>query len=131
MEGHSKPSRKYLNVLPNPAPVVCGHVGGVQERVVLQDSVDDSLVVFGQSGGEDHSVSALYRNTCEGPMRRMHKNKFQIPFGWFGILVSARSHPNGKETQDELVFNIFTRRHLLRIDLSVMADLLSVIIQTS
>lgn len=64
----------YLNVLPNPAPVVCGHVGGVQERVVLQDSVDDSLVVFGHSGEEDHSVRALYGNTCQGPTCRVHKH---------------------------------------------------------
>lgn len=65
---------KYLNVLPNPAPVVCGHIGGVQERVVLQDGVDNSLVVFGHAGGEDHSVRALYANTYQGQTRRVHKN---------------------------------------------------------
>lgn len=52
----------YLNILSNPAPVICGHVGGVQERVVLQDGVNDSLIVFGHSGEGNLSVRALQGN---------------------------------------------------------------------
>ena len=34
------PAAKYLNVLSDPEPVVCSHVGRVQQRTVLQDGVD-------------------------------------------------------------------------------------------
>lgn len=55
--GLTKSSSKHLDVLSNPAPVVCGHVGGVQQRVVLQHSVDDPLIVFGHSGGKKNKLS--------------------------------------------------------------------------
>lgn len=44
----------HLDVLPDSTPVVCGHVGGVQQRTVLQHAVDDPLVVFIQPGGGKH-----------------------------------------------------------------------------
>lgn len=45
-------SSKYLNVLSNSTPVICSHIGGVQQRAVLQDSVDYPLIVFTHSGRE-------------------------------------------------------------------------------
>lgn len=48
-----RPDSKYLNVLSNSTPVVCSHIGGVQQRAVLYDSVDYPLIAFTQPGREE------------------------------------------------------------------------------
>lgn len=39
-------SSKYLNVLSNSTPVICSHIGGVQQRVVLYYRVYYPFIVF-------------------------------------------------------------------------------------